>query len=167
MCCISGSEIPVSELADSIFADQISKSCVGGSEVLVHSRNEVVNLFILNLSEKLLLFKSFLNLASYCFFLILVVLQRLFLLCGLILFINILVVHSNWQLYFEHHVAHLDFNVIDGTPGYIRSMTCITSQIRVSFSVVTYLVSCVLSSQFSYSYSHSNFWSYLKVLYRL
>ncbi|XP_075654480.1 putative inactive DNA (cytosine-5)-methyltransferase DRM3 isoform X2 [Castanea sativa] len=27
-----GSEIPVSELADSIFADQISKSCVGGSE---------------------------------------------------------------------------------------------------------------------------------------
>uniref|UniRef100_A0A7N2N909 SAM-dependent MTase DRM-type domain-containing protein n=1 Tax=Quercus lobata TaxID=97700 RepID=A0A7N2N909_QUELO len=46
-----GSEIPVSELADSIFADQISKSCVGGSE-----------------------------------------------------------------LYFEHHVAHLNVNVIDGTP---------------------------------------------------
>lgn len=76
MCCISGSEIPVSELADSIFADQISKSYVGGSEVLVHSRNEVVNLFILNLSEKLLIFKSFLNLASYNFLLILVVLRQ-------------------------------------------------------------------------------------------
>lgn len=110
------------------------------------------------LAMKLLIFKSFLNLASYNFFLILVVLQQQFLLCGLILFINILVIHSNWQLYFEHHVAHLNVNVIDGTPGYIRSMTWITSQIRVSFSVVTYLVSCVLSSQFSYSYSHSNFW---------
>jgi hypothetical protein len=57
--CLSGTEIPLSELANSIFGDQVAGSCVdyrkkkvassfvGGEKVLVHSDSEVVNIFSL------------------------------------------------------------------------------------------------------------------------
>jgi hypothetical protein len=54
ICCLSGVEAPLSELANSIFGDQIgypkkkvASSCVGREQVLVHSDDEVVNIFSL------------------------------------------------------------------------------------------------------------------------
>lgn len=41
----SGIEVPLSELADSIFSDHVASSCVGGNKVLVPSYYKVSNLF--------------------------------------------------------------------------------------------------------------------------
>lgn len=41
----SGVEVPLSELADSIFAGHVASSCVGENKVLVPSNYKVSNLF--------------------------------------------------------------------------------------------------------------------------